>query len=224
MHTLPFRKLMLTAAVALALSACGSSDDYNPPVEPVPPAPPVVAAGDSVVLTASGKLASFNLDAPATLRTNVAVTGLQAGEVLLGIDFRPSDGNLYGVGNTSRIYTLDPNTGVATLKSTLVADAADTTLPFASLDGTEFGVDVNPAADRLRVVGTFGQACASMSTPGPPRPTAPSTAAPPTLPSTPRPIPMPSPARPTRRCSPSTRSTARCTRKTRPTAALWPRR
>lgn len=116
MHTLPFRKLMLTAAVALALSACGSSDDYNPPVEPVPPAPPVVAAGDSVVLTASGKLASFNLDAPATLRTNVAVTGLQAGEVLLGIDFRPSDGNLYGVGNTVHIYTLDPNTGVAHLE------------------------------------------------------------------------------------------------------------
>ncbi|MEJ7806658.1 MAG: DUF4394 domain-containing protein [Telluria sp.] len=157
MHTPPFSKLLLASAIALALSACGSSGDYVAPAEPVIPPPPVVEAGDSVMLTASGRLASFNLDSPATLRTSLAVSGLQAGEVLLGIDFRPADGNLYGVGNSGRIYTLNPTTGVATLKSTLVADAADTTTPFAKLEGTEFGVDFNPAADRLRVVGSFGQ-------------------------------------------------------------------
>ncbi len=158
MHTPPFRKLLLVSAIALTLSACGGSDTPEAPVVPVTPAPPpVVEAGDSVLLTASGRLASFNLDAPATLRTNLAVTGLQAGEVLLGIDFRPSDGNLYGVGSMGRIYTLNPTTGAATFKSTLVADAADLTTPFVSLEGSDFGVDFNPAADRLRVVGTFGQ-------------------------------------------------------------------
>ena len=158
MHTLPMPKLLLAVAVALTLSACGGSDDYEAPPMPAPPAPPpALEPGDALLLTASGKLASFNLDAPATLRTNLAITGLQAGEVLLGIDFRPSDGNLYGVGSSGRMYTLNAATGVATLKSTLAADAADTTAPFASLEGTDFGVDFNPAADRLRVVGSFGQ-------------------------------------------------------------------
>ena len=157
MHTLPFRKLLLASAIGVALTACGGSDTPADPVVPVTPPPPVVEAGDTVMLTASGKLASVNLDAAATLRTNVAITGLQAGEVLLGIDYRPADGNLYGVGSTGRIYTLNPTTGAATLKSTMAADAADLTAPYTGLAGTEFGVDFNPVADRLRVVGSLGQ-------------------------------------------------------------------
>jgi hypothetical protein len=45
----------------------------------------------------------------------------------------------------------------ATLASTLAADAADTTNPFAGLTGNAFGVDFNPVADRLRVVSDAGQ-------------------------------------------------------------------
>ena len=157
MHTPPLRKLLLVSAIALTLSACGGSDTPDDPVVPVPVPPPVVEAGDTVMLTASNKLASINLATPGALRTNVAVTGLQAGEVLLGIDFRPADGALYGVGSSGRIYTLDATTGAATLKSTLTADATDLTAPYTALAGTEFGVDFNPAADRLRIVGNLGQ-------------------------------------------------------------------
>jgi hypothetical protein len=157
MHTPPLRQLLLASAVALTLSACGGSDTPADPVVPVTPTPPVVEAGDAVMLTASNKLVSINLDTPGALRTSVAVTGLQAGEVLLGIDYRPADGNLYGIGNSGRIYTLNATTGAATLKSTLTADAADLTAPYTTLEGTEFGVDFNPAADRLRVVGNLGQ-------------------------------------------------------------------
>jgi hypothetical protein len=153
MHTPPFSKLLLASAIALSLSACGGSDDDTP----VTPPPPVVEAGDTVMLTASNKLASVNLDTPAAIRSSVAITGLQSNEVLLGIDYRPADGMLYGVGSTGRIYTLNPSTGMATVKSTLIADAADTTAPFTALAGTEFGVDFNPVADRLRVVGSTGQ-------------------------------------------------------------------
>jgi hypothetical protein len=153
MHTPPFSKLLLASAIALSLSACGGSDDDTP----VTPPPPVVEAGDTVMLTASNKLASVNLDTPATIRSSVAITGLQSNEVLLGIDYRPADGMLYGVGSTGRIYTLNPSTGMATVKSTLIADAADTSAPFTALAGTEFGVDFNPVADRLRVVGSTGQ-------------------------------------------------------------------
>ena len=36
---------------------------------------------------------------------------LQAGEKLLDIDFRPADGKMYGLGSSSRIYTIDRATG-----------------------------------------------------------------------------------------------------------------
>ncbi|WFR82247.1 DUF4394 domain-containing protein [Janthinobacterium rivuli] len=153
--TLPYAKLLLVSAVAMSLSACGGGSDHDDVV--VPPPPPVVVAGDVFVLTASNKLLSFDRAAPATIRSTVTVTGLQAGENLLGIDFRPADGQLYGVGSTGRIYTLNGVTGAATVKATLAADAADATAPYTALAGTEFGVDFNPVADRLRIVSNTGQ-------------------------------------------------------------------
>ncbi|WP_035818250.1 DUF4394 domain-containing protein [Janthinobacterium sp. RA13] len=153
--TLPYAKLLLVSAVAMSLSACGGGSDHDDVV--VPPPPPVVVPGDVFVLTASNKLLSFDRATPATIRTTVTVTGLQAGENLLGIDFRPADGQLYGVGSTGRIYTLNGVTGAATVKATLAADAADATAPYTALAGTEFGVDFNPVADRLRIVSNTGQ-------------------------------------------------------------------
>lgn len=153
--TLPFAKLLLVSAIAMTLSACGGGSDHDDVV--VTPPPPVVVAGDVFVLTASNKLLSFDRATPATIRSTATVTGLQAGENLLGIDFRPADGQLYGVGSTGRIYILNGVTGAATVKATLAADAGDTTAPYTALAGTEFGVDFNPVADRLRIVSNTGQ-------------------------------------------------------------------
>lgn len=154
MHTVPFTKLLLASAIAMTLVACGGDDDDTP--TPLPPVvQPVVEAGDTVMLTATGRIVSLNTDN--TVRTNVALSGLQAGETLVGIDFRPADGQLYGVGTTGRIYTVNPGTGAASLRSTIAADAADTSAPFTALAGTDFAVDFNPAADRLRVVSDSGQ-------------------------------------------------------------------
>ncbi|MDQ2819414.1 MAG: DUF4394 domain-containing protein [Pseudomonadota bacterium] len=147
---------LIVSAVALMLAACGSGGNDNTPIVIAPPAP-VATPGDVFVLTAGNRLVSYDIAAPVTARTNVAVTGLQSGENLLGIDFRPADGQLYGVGSTGRLYILNGSTGAATLKSTLTADAADTTLPFTALAGTDFGVDFNPVADRLRIVSNTGQ-------------------------------------------------------------------
>ena len=41
------------------------------------------------------------------------MTGLVDGELIVGVDFRPSDGSLYAVGNTSRLYRIQAETGVA---------------------------------------------------------------------------------------------------------------
>ena len=155
MNKPPFAKLILVTSISLALAACGSSSDHHeaPPTTP----PPAASLGDVFALTSANRLLSFDRGAPGTVRSSVAVTGLQSGERLLGIDVRPADGKLYGVGSSGRLYTIDAASGAATLKSTLVADAADTTAPFTALAGTEFGVDFNPVADRLRIVGNTGQ-------------------------------------------------------------------
>jgi hypothetical protein len=67
------------------LAACGGSDDD---------AQLSVQVGDTVALTASGKLMSFNRATPDTTVGSIAVSGLAAGESLLGIDYRPADGML----------------------------------------------------------------------------------------------------------------------------------
>ena len=104
-------------------------------------------AQTAVGLTASGSLTTFNVSAPATVLTTNAVTGLAAGESLVGIDHRPTTRALVGVTNQSRLVMLNAATGAATVLSTLSTPLA----------GTIFGVDFNPAADRLRIVSNTGQ-------------------------------------------------------------------
>src|SRR5262245_31721726 len=122
-----------------------------------PTTAPVNALGQVVAVTESNKLISFQSGTPQKLCSSTAVTGLQGGETILGIDTRPADGALYAVGSTGRIYTVNTGTGAATMKSMLMADAADTTAPFTGLSGTEYGVDFNPVPDRLRIVSDTGQ-------------------------------------------------------------------
>lgn len=164
----------LTLAI-LSLAACGGGGGGNnggflpvaPPTatptptptpgpEPVPtPDPAPVAVGNIIALTTNGKLISFDRTAPATQIGSVDLRGLASGETLLGIDVRPADGKLYGLGNTGNLYTLDATTGIATLKSTLRPLAGDDN-PYTTLTGTQFGIDFNPVADRLRVVSDTG--------------------------------------------------------------------
>jgi uncharacterized protein DUF4394 len=110
-------------------------------------------------VTSTGRLVTFDREEPA-LDTAIAITGLQSGETVLGIDIRAggaTPGQLYALGSTGRLYTVDTTTGVATQKSQLAADAADSTDAFTQLSGTEYGVDFDDATDRLRVVSDNGQ-------------------------------------------------------------------
>lgn len=111
----------------------------------------VNAAGTAIV--------SFPANNPSATQT-IPITGLGAGDVIVGVDTRPADGRLYALTNNAgvgRIYVIDALTGVATLVSTLAADPADLSAPYAGLVGVTFGVDFNPAVDRLRVVSSTGQ-------------------------------------------------------------------
>lgn len=65
---------------------------------------------------------------------------------IAGIDVRPADGMLYALATDGTIYTID-KAGKATMKSKM-----DTVLPATAMAT----VDFNPAADRLRVIGSDG--------------------------------------------------------------------
>jgi len=144
----------LTTLISLGLVACGGSDD---PAAPATPSGPV-AVGDTLALTASGRLLSFNCAAPGTVVGSVAISGLASGEALIGIDTRPADGLLYGVTSAGRVVTVDAATGAVTLKATLAADAADATAPYTALAGADrYSVNFNPTVDRLRLVTSSGQ-------------------------------------------------------------------
>src|SRR5580765_3046760 len=110
-----------------------------------------------VALTSSSELLIFDSDTPSIILSRTAITGLQTNEAIVGIDVRPITAELYGVSNQGRLYTLNLVSAVATLVATPAADPADLTDPFTALSGTNFGVDFNPVADRLRVVSDSGQ-------------------------------------------------------------------
>ncbi len=97
----------------------------------------------------ANNLFQFDTATPQTLTATTAITGLAASDVLVGTDFRPSTGQLFGVAanigaNTVRVYTINVDTGVAT--------GVGTAQNVATITGaTKFGVDFNPVADRIRV-------------------------------------------------------------------------
>ncbi len=93
-------------------------------------------------------LISFESSNPGTLLTDTSITGLvDMFEQIAGIDFRPADGKLYALGNAPgsiyRLYTLDLSSGVATR----VPGNTDLVLT-----GTNWGFDINPAADLVRAL------------------------------------------------------------------------
>lgn len=101
----------------------------------------------AVGLTTNQRLVRFAVDAPQRTQRIGAVSGLQGDTALIGIDYRVQNNLLYGVGNAGGVYTLSETNAAATKVSQLTV----------ALAGTSFGVDFNPAADRLRVISDTGQ-------------------------------------------------------------------
>ncbi len=118
------------------------------------------AATPVFVLSADGtqlmRFVSNALTTPATL----TIAGINAGETLVGIDFRPQTGQLYSLGvnataDTGTVYVIDPQSGAASVVGTAGSVAFVTTagavvdFPPASAG---YGFDFNPTVDRIRVV------------------------------------------------------------------------
>ncbi|MES2581187.1 MAG: DUF4394 domain-containing protein [Pseudomonadota bacterium] len=101
-------------------------------------------------LTHDLKLLTINTGQPTRVLQTVGIKGLPAGEVLVGIDYRVARGVLFTLSRSGKVYTVNTENGTVTL----VGSGA----PFATaMDGTSFGFDFNPAADRIRVISNTGQ-------------------------------------------------------------------
>ena len=109
----------------------------------------------AVALTDQNQLVSFKVRNPDRLLSIRSIRGLQPGVSMVGIDYRPKTGDLYGVGSNSAVYRINPQTGIAIAEN---VDAMGNPVPFTpGLNGTNFGIDFNPAPDAIRIVSDAGQ-------------------------------------------------------------------
>ncbi|MCM3925477.1 DUF4394 domain-containing protein [Frankia sp. AiPs1] len=151
----PARAAALTAALAAGivaalpgLAGAASAAPAAAGASAVEQRPALFDGLRAVGLTTTGRLVHFDVDSPSHLTRIGQVTGLVGGDTsLIGIDYRVQNGRLYGVGNLGGIYVINTSTAVATLVSHLTV----------ALSGTAFGVDFNPAANRLRIISNAGQ-------------------------------------------------------------------
>jgi uncharacterized protein (TIGR03437 family) len=98
-------------------------------------------------VTSGGRLISFSATAPGTIITSLTLTSLPPGESIVGIDFRPATGQLYGLSSANKLYTINTATGAVSP----VSGAA------LAVSGTAFGFDFNPTVDRIRGVSDTDQ-------------------------------------------------------------------
>lgn len=108
------------------------------------------ASGDRLVavgLTGDQRLVRFRVDRPGSVLPLGRVSGLKGDTALVGIDYRVQNNKLYGVGDKGGVYTIREIGAKATKVSQLTV----------ALQGSSFGVDFNPAANRLRVLSDTGQ-------------------------------------------------------------------
>jgi len=94
-------------------------------------------------LTGTG-LVQFDTATPGTITNTATFSGLAAGDSIADIDFRPQDGNLYGLAQTGRLYIINPLTGAAVVNT-------------SGALGTVERMDFNPVANRLRVLSAGDQ-------------------------------------------------------------------
>lgn len=130
-------KWAVSAAAFAALAGCASAPEAQGPLR----------KETLHVLTQKMELLTVNAGQPGKVLQRIAVTGLPAGEALVGMDYRIAKGVLFALSSAGRLYTLDVSSGA--LKP--VGSGAG-----AVLQGSTFGVDFNPVADRVRVVSNTG--------------------------------------------------------------------
>ena len=91
-----------------------------------------------------GNLLKFDSRSPRAVSSK-AITGLPAGVVLGGIDFRPATGDLYALGSDKVVYRVNVATAIAVAEGPAFEAAPD------ALNSGNIGFDFNPTVDKIRV-------------------------------------------------------------------------
>lgn len=143
-NTCPSLRYPALLTLAALAAGCASLTEAPEPVGPLRKETIHALTQDMTLLT-------FNAGQPARMLQRTPVTGLSPGDRLVGLDYRVARGVLYALSRAGRLYTLDVKSGALSPVNTTPPALA------AALDGTSFGVDFNPVADRIRVVSNTGQ-------------------------------------------------------------------
>ncbi len=107
-----------------------------------------------VIVPVPTSLVSFDISSTNTIIASTTITGLAAGQVLVGLDARPATGELFTLGYNptgpqAQLYSLHPTTAV------LTAVGGPLTLSLGARP-ERIGFDFDPVADRIRVTSGSG--------------------------------------------------------------------
>ncbi len=113
----------------------------------------LTASAQTVFGLSENNLIRFNANLPFHILQRTPITGVNAAEKIMGLDFRPATGELYALAYQSatgmaRLYTINTGTGAAT------AIGAAPAMLKAGI--AKLSMDFNPTVDRVRVVGGDG--------------------------------------------------------------------
>lgn len=125
------RKTLISAAILTTTALAGSA-----------------SAETLYGVTLDNRLVAFDSSTPGTLTRNVAISGLNPNELVLGIDRRPLTGELFAMTSDSRLLSINIFDGASTPVGSGFAPALT--------PGVEYGFDFNPTVDRIRVVDANG--------------------------------------------------------------------
>lgn len=97
---------------------------------------------NAYALTSTGQIVKFSTTEPTAIDNNVNVSGLDTGESLVQLAFRPATSAYYGVTSDNRVGTVDPETGAVSIISTT---------PFTTDNLSSVAIAFDPVNDQLRV-------------------------------------------------------------------------
>jgi len=140
----PALRLLLAFVVAILVPACGGSGDTF-----IIPAASGPGSGSILFVSSNNVLINVSATQPAVIISAVGLTNLPgATENIVGIDYRPATGELYGISSFNQLYRIFPLTGACVPVGPIGG---------LGLSGASFGIDFNPVVDRLRVVSEANQ-------------------------------------------------------------------
>ncbi|MCH7403164.1 DUF4394 domain-containing protein [Belliella kenyensis] len=141
--TFGLRALMIATTAILGFSC--NNEDEMPGIDQPGMAPEV----SFTALLEGNRIAMYDareLNSPMDTRE---ITGLESGDNIISIDYRPATGQLYALGASSRLYVINENSGVATALGESSFSPA--------ISGENASIDFNPTVDRIRLVTESGQ-------------------------------------------------------------------